>query len=513
MKNSLKIFLTVFITFAFSAYVAFTLLPNLLTKANKVPAKTNPEIGRLKISDIVFLESSKFKSTNETRGTVIKFVPEGQESDSTANPTLSDDIEKTDPQTAVLSQNEGQEAVERSENFKIFPISSLARKDISILNNDRVMQKQRKGWLLPPEGLEGDVAFWRDVYSKYDSNTAILHHPRYLSIIYDVVDLSDTSNNEGLSDTEKSRLRQDRIDSKKREISDMLLKLTSGARGDSLSDKEWEIKKKFDGIDEPNKYQRAAKEDGIRSQIGQRDKFMPGLKYSGRYLGEIETIFESYGLPRELTRLIFVESMFNPNAVSSAGASGIWQFMPDTGQLYLSVNNVIDERNDPIAATHAAAKLLKHNYDKLETWPLALNAYNTGLGRIAQAKTALGTSDIGEIIKNFKHPAYAFASRNFFLEYLAALDVAEHSEKYFGPIEWDHPLRFEIFYADHSISLPDVASTAKIPIDKIIELNPALSDSVVSGAKLLPVGTKLRLPENKSGDFVAAIQKNARTGK
>lgn len=396
--------------------------------------------------------------------------------------------------------------------FKAFPISALARRDPSAL--DTVPAKQKKTWLITPPGLEADVSFWRDIYTKYDCNKIALHHPRYLGIVYDVVDVTDIAEDPRLNDIERQKMRENRVESRRREITESLLKLAGGPLASSLSDEELKLRKLFENTHETNAFHRAAKEDGVRSQTGQRDKFIPGLKYAGRYMGEIESIFEAYGLPRELTRLIFVESMFNPRAVSSVGASGIWQFMPATGRLYLQVNDLIDERNDPIAATHAAAKLLRQNYDSLGTWPLAINAYNAGRGRLKQAVARVGTTDIGRIIREFEHPGYGFASRNFFLEFLAALDVAEHAEKYFGPIEYDAPLRFEILSANYTISLPDVTRFTNIPIETILELNPGLTGKVAIGSRLIPMGFNLRVPENKSELFLAASARapRSRTG-
>lgn len=385
---------------------------------------------------------------------------------------------------------------------KSMAMSSLARRESSALDNERA--KQKKSWLITPAGLEVDVSFWRDIYAKYDRNQVLMHHPRYLNIVYDIVDLNDIDKDVRLSDLEKSHMREKRVDDRRDAITAILKNLATAPASSSLTDEELRIKKLFHGVTENDAFRRAAVEDGVRAQNGQRDKFIPGLKYSGRYLGEIEAIFDSYGLPKELTRLIFVESMFNPHAVSSVGASGIFQFMRGTGKLYMSINDIVDERNDPILAAHAAAKLLRHDYEILGAWPLAINAYNTGRGRMQQAVTRMGTTDIGKIIKGFDHPAYGFASRNFFLEFLAALDVAEHAEKYFGPIDYDKPLRYEVVKANYNISLPDVARIASIPLEDLLDMNQALTPRVANGQKLIPIGFSIRVPEKKGELFLAA---------
>jgi membrane-bound lytic murein transglycosylase D len=336
----------------------------------------------------------------------------------------------------------------------------------------------------------------------------VLHHPEYLSIVYDVVDLSDISRDPRLDPIERELAAEKRVDARREEVTAALRKLATDPNANSLTDEEWRVKRLFRNVSEHDAFKKAADVYGVRSQTGQSDKFIAGLKYSGKYLGEIEKIYEQYGLPRELTRLIFVESMFDIKAKSSVGASGIWQFMPDTGKLYLSMNDIVDDRNDPIAATHASARLLRQNMDELGSWPLAINAYNTGRGRISQAVKALGTTDIARIIREFEHGSYGFASRNFFLEYLAALDVAEHSDRHFGPIKFDDPLRFEVIRCPYHLSIPNVAELSGIPLDDIAELNPALRTEVIGGKRPLPQGFELRLPEGKTEVFLAAAARS-----
>jgi len=376
---------------------------------------------------------------------------------------------------------------------------------------DSASGRRARPWLATPEGFEADVAFWRDIYSRYDKNFVVLHHPRYLDIVYDVVDLRDIESDPRLGDIEREHMRKRRVASHRERVEDTLEKLALGPDPSGLSAQERQIRDLFADVKEPKKFRRAVREDGVRAQLGQADKFITGLKFSNRYLGEVERIFKLYGVPVEITRLIFVESMFNTRARSSAGASGIWQFMPGTGRIFLRMNKIYDERNDPIAATHGAAKLLTQNYQKLGSWPLAINAYNAGRGRLTQAVNQLGTRDIGRIMRDFKHRAYGFASRNFFLEFLAAYDVAEHNERYFGAIEFDDPLRYEEVVCDYHISLPSVANLARIPMDEIEELNPGLKARTLMGKTLVPAGTTIRIPEGKGELFVALAARSPKS--
>ncbi|MCG2740042.1 MAG: transglycosylase SLT domain-containing protein, partial [Syntrophaceae bacterium] len=233
-------------------------------------------------------------------------------------------------------------------------------------------------------------------------------------------------------------------------------------------------------------------------QTGLQNKFLEGLIVSGEYLGKIEEIFVNLGMPRELTRLIFVESMFNIRARSKVGASGVWQFMPDTAKRYIIVNDIIDERNDPIKATLAAAKLLKHNYDELKTWPLAINAYNSGAGRMKKAVKQLGTRSIEKIIHNFEDKSgYGFASRNFYPSFLAALEVAENNRYYFGEIELESPQRYDQIITTHPTSITELAKLCNISIETLKHLNTALNEKLFEPLTYLPKGYELRVPNDK----------------
>lgn len=494
----INVLLAVCIATAFASF-ALIILPNQLKKAVAVPISGKELSPPANLSSIVSLDKIN-------RIEIIK------------NPEIppaasheSDD--KNDPDDTIIAGGAGAAIDSDSSESRDALLAYNKTSSIS-MNKPASKHETQKDWTRVPPELEADVMFWHNIYAKYDRNQVVLHHPRHLDIVYDVVDLTDIEKNPRLTDIEKEHLREKRVEQKRDEVTDALRKLAARPASSSLSNEEVRIKKLFQNLNETNAFKRAADEDGVRAQLGQKDKFLIGLKYSGRYLGEIEAIFDSYGMPRELTRLIFVESMFNPYARSSVGASGIWQFMRGTGKLFLKINDIVDERNDPIAATHAAAKLLRHDYEILGAWPLAINAYNTGRGRMQQAVTELGTTDIAKIVRNFHCPSYAFASRNFFLEFLAALDVVEHAEKYFGPIEYDKPLSYELIKADYNISLPEVANAANINLDEILDLNPAFTPKVVGGNRLVPSGFTIRVPAKTSNAFLAATVRapRSRTG-
>src|SRR5262245_66511076 len=115
--------------------------------------------------------------------------------------------------------------------------------------------------------------------------------------------------------------------------------------------------------------------------------------------------------------------------------------MPATGRLYLRVSGGVDERLDVRAATMAAAQILRENYEKLGTWPLAITAYNHGANGIKQAVATVGTTNFGVIVQRYRGPLFGFASQNFYAEFLAAVDLAQHYKQYFGDILFEEPSR------------------------------------------------------------------------
>jgi membrane-bound lytic murein transglycosylase D len=112
--------------------------------------------------------------------------------------------------------------------------------------------------------------------------------------------------------------------------------------------------------------------------------YMLGL--SNFYFPIFEEALERYQLPNELKYLPIIESALNPKALSRAGASGLWQFMIGTGKLYgLEINSYIDERNDPIKSSDAAARYLRDLYGIYGDWHVVIAAYNCGPGNINKA--------------------------------------------------------------------------------------------------------------------------------
>ena len=131
-----------------------------------------------------------------------------------------------------------------------------------------------------------------------------------------------------------------------------------------------------------------------------RRTFSRFLQRSSRFLPHIKKVFTDRGIPEDVAYLVMVESGGNPNAISPAGATGLWQFMPYTGKRYgLKQNNWVDERRDPYKATLAAADYLLKLYNDFSNWHLAVAAYNAGEGKIGRALNGTGASDFFDLCR------------------------------------------------------------------------------------------------------------------
>jgi membrane-bound lytic murein transglycosylase D len=278
-----------------------------------------------------------------------------------------------------------------------------------------------------PDVLRPNVTFWKRVFAVFDRNGGLLHDMEDVSIVYHIW------YNDLPSD---APLRQEMIDEARNRYRAILETLADGKRFDLTSDEQrvWEL---FKGKQYPMAFRAAM--NTMRFQGGMRSRFAEGLVRSWSYLSEMEQIFAEVGVPLELTRLPHIESSFENRALSKVGAAGMWQIMPATGRLYLRVDRHVDERLNVRAATLAAARILRDNYEKLGTWPLAITAYNHGANGMKRAVDTVGTTDFGVIVQRYRGPLFGFASQNFYAEFLAALELSQNYKQYFGDLLFAEP--------------------------------------------------------------------------
>ncbi len=236
--------------------------------------------------------------------------------------------------------------------------------------------------------------------------------------------------------------------------------------------------------------------EDVRFQLGQADRFREGLLRSGLWQDHIIETLTDLGIPPELGVLPHVESSFNAAAYSKAGAAGLWQFMRSTGRRYMRIDSAVDDRMDPFRATEAAAQLLSFNYRLLGSWPLALTAYNHGAEGMRRAKAQVGSDDIVKIVRNYHSPSFGFASRNYYVSFLAALTVDRNPEKYFGPLKREPEAKFREVTMPGFVTVSALTHALHISADELRRLNPALLPACWTGQRRVPQGYVLRLPLN-----------------
>jgi membrane-bound lytic murein transglycosylase D len=336
----------------------------------------------------------------------------------------------------------------------------------------------------PPE-LEPDVQFWMRVYTEISTNEGFIHDQHNLSVVYETLHFdADTPPHE----------RAHKVDAERERIRAILQRLARGAEPADADERR--IRELWGDDGTPARLGQAAED--IRWQLGQSDRFRAGLVRAGAWETHIGEVLANLGLPAEIAALPHVESSFDPYAYSKVGAAGLWQFMRSTGRRFMRIDTAVDERMDPYRATEAAAQLLSYNYRLLGSWPLAITAYNHGAEGMRRAREQLGTDDIVRIVREYHSPSFGFASRNFYVSFLAALSVSQNPDKYFGGLEPSHESGFHELKMPSSANAATLVKTLGIDRDTLRNLNPALRPTVWNGQRGVPAGYVLRLPSGQS---------------
>jgi membrane-bound lytic murein transglycosylase D len=252
--------------------------------------------------------------------------------------------------------------------------------------------------------LEPRVQFWEKIFAMYPSHHIVVHDKEDLSLILGVIQLR-SQGFESVNSPGADRLIQNTLRLYEETLRGFKQRGAVMRHEHALAASIW------NACDTPAARQRLLQgRITLRSQGGLADTFKEAFRTSQLYLPRMERIFREHGLPPELTRLVFVESMFNLKARSKVGASGLWQLMPNTARAYIRVNRHVDERNSPFKATRAAARVLQQNYNELRNWPLAITAYNHGLGGMKRAVVQTGSTRLSDIIEDYRSPSFGFAS-------------------------------------------------------------------------------------------------------
>ena len=312
-------------------------------------------------------------------------------------------------------------------------------------------------------GLEAPVEFWKKIFSEFGLSQLVYFDPLDMSKIYEVTEVGEASRSNEYINAERERI--------------------AAANGVDI--------------------------ERVKAQRGVKERTAAGLKRSGRYIAQIQQIFRDRGLPPELTYLPIVESSYDIFARSSVGALGIWQFMPRTGREYMRVTASLDERRDPIESSRGAASYLKTAYEFLGSWPLAITSYNYGQGGMSRAVAEVGSDNLVDLIQKYDHPNWGFAPKQFYAEFLAAVEIGTNLKKYFPDLELAAATEIKEVELKTTTQMTSLINSSRLSRDEFLGWNPALTPAT----RVVPAGYRVKLPVERTMEplvTVAQVQQSVR---
>jgi membrane-bound lytic murein transglycosylase D len=210
-----------------------------------------------------------------------------------------------------------------------------------------------------------------------------------------------------------------------------------------------------------------------------RDKVRVMLALTHYYFPYFEEVFDRYNLPHELKYLAVIESALNPRAVSKAGATGLWQFMPATGKSYgLVINSLVDDRRDIVKSTESAALFLRDLYRIYNDWTLVIAAYNCGPGNVNKAiRRAGGKRNYWDIYYHLPRE-----TRGYVPAFIAAAYVMNFTHEHnLAPVKIDFDFYTDTIHIKNKLHLKQVAEVLNVPLQQIRDLNPQYKADIIPG--------------------------------
>ena len=327
------------------------------------------------------------------------------------------------------------------------------------------------------------IDFWKKIYTEIHDDEGLIHDSEDLTLIYRRVRLP-----EGL----RPRQQQQMIDQIKEQITQLLQSIVQKGGVQLTSEEE----KMFNQLGRPSLDLIKVLGPRMRYQRGQKEKFYRGLRQSELYLPHIRQALRQWQVPEDLAYLPHVESSFNYQAFSKVGAAGIWQFMRSTARHYrLKMDYLLDERRDPLKSTIAAARMLKFNYQKLKSWPLAITAYNHGVNSMVRAVEQVKDHLFESIVDRYRNRRFGFASKNFYPCFMAAREIAQDPAKYFPEIKNETPLApIKVVKINRPFTLTEILRITGLSQAELSRYNPGFRPAAFAPTAVLSGKDPLALP-------------------
>jgi len=331
-----------------------------------------------------------------------------------------------------------------------------------------------------PKGLERRVQFWEALWGKHPDRTWLILDSRSPWVVHDTVDCRPIYAGSGVGEEAEKQadaLCRQRVGQAKAQVIHKLRREKRRPKGETL--------KLYDG-------QRGMARSAYRRVMlieGHQDSLAQAVTRAEPYLATIERIFASRGLPIALARLSIVESLFELEVRSGAGAVGVFQFMAPTAREYkLKVSGDLDERRDPLRSSYAAARYLEALNRQFKSWALALTSYNTGPGRMESVIRARRSRDIVKIAEGGTLGAFGFDGQNYFAQFIAVQRLTEGIKPKgdatpAGTARVTQPMPFA-----------KLAACLGAPAHELARVNPALLEGIAQRKSPVPKGYLVNLP-------------------
>ena len=291
------------------------------------------------------------------------------------------------------------------------------------------------------EFFREDIEFWFDIYTKFKSEQTVFYDKENPRIIYKILDFKDVKSSEKINHYTKHHGKNFYLNLHFKGLKNKFKRLHLPLRFLTTKEKSIvSILKKHDPSfpkDEKNKKKYFnQKRKSLRSQTGQSNFIEKGFNIYMKYKTFLDKHIKNFNIPKEIIALGFLESSFNDEAISRSNAAGIWQFIPLIGSTMMPTRTKnYDLRVNPFISSLAAFRLILENYNMLQSWNLAIIAYNSGIKHIKKAQKKYGSKISIDQLFSLNNKNIGYASKSYLAEFYALTRILAYSDEIYPHIK------------------------------------------------------------------------------